>query len=120
MIVDRVGERLLLVPVRSGGGMLALRYFRTAAGVRTVVGFTSRELLAGVLGASQEFVKLSEQALRGMVGGLDTVGILVDPSGTAEAGAGARRKTSARRSGRGLGRGGTSAPARCVDRSSAA
>ncbi|SDH64172.1 SseB protein N-terminal domain-containing protein [Sinosporangium album] len=84
MIHDGEGEGALLVPVRGGGGTVALRYFRTAAGQRTVVGFTSRERLVGVFGERQESVRLSVPALRAMVGGLGTVEIIVDPTGAAE------------------------------------
>lgn len=80
MDVSRRSEPPLLVPVRPGAGTLALRLFRTPAGRRTAVAFTSRDRLAEVLGDGHAWTWLSETALRGMIQGLDVAGIVVDPT----------------------------------------
>ncbi|WP_157249225.1 SAV_915 family protein [Nonomuraea typhae] len=72
----------LFVPVHEGRYSSSLRLFRTAAGKRTAVAFTSPLRLARVLGSEQHWVRLSEPALRGMIRDLDVVGIVVDPAGT--------------------------------------
>ncbi|GHE43979.1 hypothetical protein GCM10017673_52660 [Streptosporangium violaceochromogenes] len=80
MDVPRRSDPPLLVPVRPGAGTLALRLFRTPAGRRTAVAFTSRDRLAQVLGDGHAWTWLSEPALRGMIEGLDVAGIVVDPT----------------------------------------
>lgn len=77
-----MSEAPLFVPVRKGRFNVSLRLFRTAAGRRTAVAFSSSLRLASVLGTGQEWVRLSEPALRGMIQDLDVVGIVVDPAGT--------------------------------------
>ncbi|MFC7645957.1 SAV_915 family protein [Streptosporangium lutulentum] len=72
------------MPVRSAGGVLGLRLFRTPAGDRTAVAFTSRDRLTKVLGGDQEWTWLCGRALRGMVEDLGGVGVVVDPAGTVE------------------------------------
>ncbi|MFI6316732.1 SAV_915 family protein [Nonomuraea sp. NPDC050556] len=73
---------MYFVPVRVGAVGTSLRLFRTASGKRTAVAFTSALRLAKVLGADQRWVRLSEQALRGMTSDLDVIGIVIDPAGT--------------------------------------
>ncbi|MEU6721846.1 SAV_915 family protein [Nonomuraea sp. NPDC046802] len=77
-----MSEPPLFVPVRERAGALSLRLFRTAAGARTAVAFTSPLRVAAVLGAGQQWVRLSEPALRSLIAGLDVAGILLDPADT--------------------------------------
>ncbi|MFG2073829.1 SAV_915 family protein [Nonomuraea maritima] len=70
------------VPVKSSGRALSLRLFRTPAGRRTAVAFTSPLKLAKVLGPDQRWVLLTAPALRGMLAELGVTGIVVDPAGT--------------------------------------
>ncbi|MFD1936816.1 MULTISPECIES: SAV_915 family protein [Nonomuraea] len=72
----------LFVPVRQGRFSASLRLFRTVAGRKTAVGFTSPLRLAKALGSGQQWVRLSEPALRGMLKDLDVIGVVVDPAGT--------------------------------------
>ncbi|GIH52628.1 SseB protein N-terminal domain-containing protein [Microbispora rosea] len=74
-------EDPLYVPVRRSSFSLALRLFRTAAGTRTAVAFTSPLRLTKVLGSGQEWVRLSEPALRSMTDDLGVIGIVIDPAG---------------------------------------
>ncbi|GAA3070227.1 SAV_915 family protein [Streptosporangium carneum] len=82
MEISHRNDSPLLVPVRPGGGTLALRLFRTRAGERTAVAFTSRDRLVEALGDGHAWMWLDERALRGMVKDLGVVGIVVDPTGT--------------------------------------
>ncbi|MCW2879487.1 MAG: hypothetical protein JWQ95_3587 [Sphaerisporangium sp.] len=75
-------DPLLVVPVREGDAMMSLRLFRTAAGKRTAVAFTSPSSLAGVLGTEQRWIRLSEPALRHMLADLDVIALVIDPAGT--------------------------------------
>lgn len=75
-------EDPLYVPVNHGTLSLSLRLFRTASGKKTSVAFTSPLRLAKVLGTDQEWIRLSEPALRCMINDLDVVGIVIDPAGT--------------------------------------
>ncbi|MCF6470410.1 hypothetical protein FAF44_18690 [Nonomuraea sp. MG754425] len=77
-----MSEPRLCVPVKSGACALTLRLFRTAAGRRTAVAFTSPLKLAKVLGPGQPWVLLTAPALRSMVAELDVAGIVTDPAGT--------------------------------------
>jgi hypothetical protein len=81
---SRISDPPLLVPARSGGGVLGLRLFRTPAGNRTAVAFTSLDQLVKVLGDDHEWMWLCERALRGMVKDLGVIGIVIDPAGTME------------------------------------
>ncbi|RBQ21907.1 hypothetical protein DP939_04345 [Spongiactinospora rosea] len=69
------------VPIRAGRVAAALRLFRTAAGDRTAVAFSSPARLTKVLGHDQNWIRLSEPALRRMLDGLDIAGIVIDPAG---------------------------------------
>ncbi|WP_111169843.1 SAV_915 family protein [Spongiactinospora gelatinilytica] len=69
------------VPIRAGRVAAALRLFRTVAGERTAVAFSSPALLTKVLGSEQSWIRLSEPALRRMLDGLDIAGIVIDPAG---------------------------------------
>ncbi|MGW3353000.1 SAV_915 family protein [Nonomuraea rubra] len=77
-----MSEPRLFIPVSMGRFASALRLFRTAAGKRTAVAFTSPLKLARVLGPGQRWVVLTEPALRGMLAELDVIGIVIDPAGT--------------------------------------
>ncbi|SEL88582.1 hypothetical protein SAMN05414137_114222 [Streptacidiphilus jiangxiensis] len=76
---ELVPAGLLAVPVRSGLAGDVLRLFRTALGVRTVVGFTSRRQLSAVLGAQQRSIVISEAAVRQMTAELGVAQLVVDP-----------------------------------------
>ncbi|SDH59171.1 SAV_915 family protein [Nonomuraea jiangxiensis] len=72
----------LYVPVNPGAYAQVLRLFRTASGKRTAAAFTSPLRLAKVLGSGQQWVRLSEPALRRMIAELDVIGVVIDPAGT--------------------------------------
>ncbi|GII65593.1 hypothetical protein Skr01_56780 [Sphaerisporangium krabiense] len=61
---------------------MSLRLFRTAAGKKTAVAFSSPLALAKVLGAGHGWIRISEPALRRMLADLDVTGIVLDPAGT--------------------------------------
>ncbi|GII89171.1 hypothetical protein Ssi03_71610 [Sphaerisporangium siamense] len=84
-------DPLLVVPVR-GSSVVSLRLFRTVAGTKTAVAFSSPLTLAKVLGAGHRWIRLSEPALRHMLADLDVTGIVVDPAGTLPAHAPERRR----------------------------
>ncbi|MGW4031350.1 SAV_915 family protein [Streptomyces sp. NPDC004838] len=76
----------LYVPVRLGSaGGRQLRFMRTPLGVRTAVGFTSRERLAAVLGEDQRWIRLAAPALRTLAEPLGVTTLTVDPQLTAPA-----------------------------------
>ncbi|GII59559.1 hypothetical protein Pth03_79480 [Planotetraspora thailandica] len=75
-------EDPLYVPVHHGDFSLSLRLFRTASGKKTSVAFTSPLRLAKVLGSGQEWIRLSEPALRCMIADLDVIGVVIDPAAT--------------------------------------
>jgi hypothetical protein len=72
----------LYVPIHQGGFAVSLRLFRTASGKKTSVAFSSPLRLARVLGTDQDWVRLSEPALRSMLQDIGVVGIVIDPAGT--------------------------------------
>jgi hypothetical protein len=76
---QRVPAGPLFVPVRPGPAGCAARFFRTPLGTRTAVGFTSRERLAATLGVEQQWIRLSEPALRALAGPLGVTALTVDP-----------------------------------------
>ncbi|MEV8637444.1 SAV_915 family protein [Streptosporangium sp. NPDC051023] len=82
METSRRSDPPLLVPVRPGRASVALRLFRTSAGERTAVAFTSRDRLVRALGDGHAWMWLTERALRGMLENLDVTGIVIDPAGT--------------------------------------
>ncbi|MER5627364.1 SAV_915 family protein [Streptosporangium sp. NPDC002544] len=77
-----MSEVPLFVPIWQGRFSVSLRLFRTAAGRKTAVAFSSALCLADVLGTEQQWMWLSEPALRGMIRDLDVIGIVIDPAGT--------------------------------------
>ncbi|MEV0385474.1 SAV_915 family protein [Nonomuraea sp. NPDC050643] len=77
-----MSEPRLFVPVTAGACATALRLFRTTAGKRTAVAFSSPLRLTQVLGTGQRWVVLTAPALRTMIAELDVTGIVIDPAGT--------------------------------------
>lgn len=76
----------LYVPVRLGSaGGHQLRFVRTPLGVRTAVGFTSKERLLAVLGDEQQWIRLAEPALRALAEPLGVTLVTVDPQLSAPA-----------------------------------
>jgi hypothetical protein len=73
-------RRALLVPVRtSQAGTLALRTGRLRSGRRVGLAFTSEASLLLTLGPSQEWIRLSAQALKDMLAPLGIESVRVDP-----------------------------------------
>ncbi|MDH6142617.1 MULTISPECIES: SAV_915 family protein [Kitasatospora] len=68
----------LYVPVRTGRVGCALRFFRQRDGRRCAVAFSSAERLTELLGPTQQFVRLSESALRALAEPLGAA-LVVDP-----------------------------------------
>ncbi|MFF3560982.1 SAV_915 family protein [Streptomyces sp. NPDC002574] len=75
----------LCVPVRPGPAGPVTRMFRTPLGDRTAVAFTTPERLTATLGAEQEWVDLSESALRSLARPLGVTALTVDPQFAAPA-----------------------------------
>ncbi|MFC4034281.1 SAV_915 family protein [Streptomyces polygonati] len=69
----------LYVPVRSGPLGSAARFFRTALGGRTAVAFTTEQRLVRTLGPAQEWIRLSEPALRALAAPLGITTLRIDP-----------------------------------------
>lgn len=69
----------LLVPVRPGPTGWTARLCRTRLGVRTAVGFTTRERLAAAFGPRQAWIRLAEPALRALAEPLGVTALTVDP-----------------------------------------
>ncbi|MFJ5292655.1 SAV_915 family protein [Streptomyces sp. NPDC088348] len=102
----------LYVPVRPGPTGCAARVFRTPPGVRTAVGFTSEARLRDTLGRNQAWIRLSEPALRALVGPLGIAVLTVDPQFSAPT---ATRSGRDERSAGAPGRTGESAVTTCLD-----
>jgi hypothetical protein len=75
----------LFVPVRPGPVGCTARFFRTPLGGRTAVGFTTERQLVATLGADQEWIMLSEHALRALATPLGVAALTVDPQFAAPA-----------------------------------
>jgi hypothetical protein len=69
----------LYVPVRPGTVGCVARMFRTPLGGRTAVGFTTAERLTRTLGDDQQWITLSESALRSLARPLGVTALTVDP-----------------------------------------
>jgi hypothetical protein len=69
----------LFVPVRSGPLGSAARFFRTPLGGRTEVAFTTEQRLVRTLGPAQEWIRLSEPALRALAAPLGVTALRIDP-----------------------------------------
>jgi len=74
----------LFVAVRRSRYALTLRPFVDPLGVRTGVAFTSPELLRSVLGDTQQFLEIGENALRSMLRAAGTHTVRIDPRLTAQ------------------------------------
>ncbi|MGW4649083.1 SAV_915 family protein [Kitasatospora sp. NPDC004289] len=75
----------LYVPVRPGPTGCTARFFRTALGARTAVGFTTGQLLAAALGPQQPWIRLAEPALRALAEPMGVTVLTVDPQLSAPA-----------------------------------
>ncbi|WP_073500311.1 SAV_915 family protein [Actinacidiphila paucisporea] len=73
------GFRPLYVPVRRGPAGLVVRLWRTPAGTRTAVAFTTDQRLRAALGPCQDWIRLSESALRRLAEPLGSTALTVDP-----------------------------------------
>lgn len=74
------GHQPLLVPVSSSpSGSLALLTGRLPSGEQVGLAFTSEESLRAVLGPWQQWTRLSEGALRGMLTPIGVEHLRVDP-----------------------------------------
>jgi hypothetical protein len=73
------GTRPLYVPVRSGPAGLVVRLWRTPAGGRTAVAFTSDRRLRAALGPCHPWIRLSPRALRDLAAPLGATSLTVDP-----------------------------------------
>ncbi|MEU5534078.1 SAV_915 family protein [Streptomyces sp. NPDC020362] len=82
---ERTPAGPLYVPVRPGPTGCATRLFRTPLGGRTAVAFTSVRRLAGTLGPDQQWIRLSEPALRALTAPLGVTALTVDPTLSAPA-----------------------------------
>jgi hypothetical protein len=69
----------LYVPLRGAGGGVSLRLFRDRDGSRCAVGFTTHERLAEVLGAEQEFYRLTVRSVRALARERGVDALVVDP-----------------------------------------
>ncbi|WP_052849617.1 SAV_915 family protein [Streptomyces avicenniae] len=69
----------LHVPVRPGPAGVTVRLFRDSLGARTAVAFTTQDRLVAVLGPWQQWVRLSEPALRALTAPLGAVALTLDP-----------------------------------------
>ncbi|WP_329320495.1 SAV_915 family protein [Streptomyces sp. NBC_01262] len=75
----------LFVPVRPGPVGCTARFFRTPLGGRTAVGFTTERQLVATLGTGQDWIRLSEPALRALATPLGVTALTVDPQLAARA-----------------------------------
>jgi uncharacterized protein (AIM24 family) len=75
----------MVVPVRTGSGMVCLRCGRLPTGERVGIAFTTEARLAGVMGAGQAWMHLTGQAMKVLLAPLGVNRIQVDP-GLVEAG----------------------------------
>ncbi|NUS10398.1 MAG: hypothetical protein HOY69_03145 [Streptomyces sp.] len=73
------GLRPLYVPVRTGPAGFVVRLWRTPAGARTAVAFTSDRLLRAALGPCHPWIRLSPSALRRLAEPLGATSLTVDP-----------------------------------------
>jgi hypothetical protein len=70
---------LLVVPVRTGSGMVSLRCGRLPTGERVGIAFTTETGLIKVMGRDQAWIRLSDGAMKTMLGPLGIRRIQVDP-----------------------------------------
>jgi hypothetical protein len=77
--VDMNATGLMIVPVRTGSGMVCLRCGRLPGGERVGIAFTTEARLAEVMGAGQEWIHLNDRAMKAMLAPLGVHRIQVDP-----------------------------------------
>lgn len=70
---------LIVVPVRTGTGVVSLRCGRLPAGERVGLAFTTEARLAEAMGADQPWIRIDERAMRAMLAPLGVNRIQVDP-----------------------------------------
>ncbi|WP_285626288.1 SAV_915 family protein [Actinoallomurus iriomotensis] len=70
---------LMVVPVRSGSGMVSLRCGRLPNGERVGIAFTTEARLVEAMGAGQAWIRLHERAMRAMLAPLGVTRLQVDP-----------------------------------------
>jgi hypothetical protein len=76
---------VFLVPVRtSATGTVALRTGKLLSGDRVGLAFTSEASLLLTLGPSQEWIRLGDEALKGMLAPLGIRDVRIDPHPAAE------------------------------------
>ena len=76
---DINATKLMVVPVRTGSGMVCLRCGRLPTGEQVGIAFTTEARLAGVMGADQPWIHLNDQAMKAMLAPLSVTRIQVDP-----------------------------------------
>jgi len=69
----------MIVPVRTGSGMVCLRCGRLPSGERAGIAFTTEARLAEVMGEGQEWIHLNDRAMKAMLAPLGVHRIQVDP-----------------------------------------
>ncbi|MEU8590807.1 SAV_915 family protein [Streptomyces sp. NPDC048664] len=82
---DRYPAGPLFVPVRPGPAGFRARLFRTPAGGRTAVGFTTEARLRATLGPGQRWIRLAGPALHALTAPLGVRTLTVDPRFSAPA-----------------------------------
>jgi hypothetical protein len=70
---------LMVVPVRTGSGIVCLQCGRLPTGERVGIAFTTEARLAGVMGADQAWIHLNDRAMKAMLAPLGVNRIQVDP-----------------------------------------
>ena len=70
---------LMVVPVRTGSGMVSLRCGRLPTGERVGIAFTTEIGLIKVMGHDQAWIRLSDGAMKTMLAPLGIRRIQVDP-----------------------------------------
>jgi hypothetical protein len=70
----------MVVPVRTGSGRVCLRCGRLPTGERVGIAFTTEARLAGVMGADQDWMHLTGQAMKVLLAPLGVNRIQVDPA----------------------------------------
>jgi hypothetical protein len=75
---------LMVVPVRAGSETVCLQCGRLPTGERVGIAFTTQARLAGVMGAGQPWIRLSDQAMKEMLASAGVARIQVDPGLIAE------------------------------------
>jgi hypothetical protein len=82
--VDMSMAELMIVPVRTGSETVCLRCGQLPTGERVGIAFTTQARLAGVMGAGQAWIRLSDRAMKEMLASVGVARIQVDPGLVAE------------------------------------